>query len=65
MPIEIGDKRYYTVEDIQERTGMHPRTIRQLLKDGRLRGKKQGKRWFVPEVNLQAYFEEEPQEQTG
>ena len=34
MAIEIGDKRYYTVEDIHEKTGIHPRTIRELLKTG-------------------------------
>jgi excisionase family DNA binding protein len=60
MPIQIGDKSYYTVEDIRDKTGLHPRTIRELLKGGRLRGKKQGKRWYVPEKNLQAFFEEEP-----
>jgi hypothetical protein len=62
MPIEIGDKSYYLVEEIHDKTGMHPRTIHKLLKAGKLRGKKQGKRWYVSEKNLQAYFEEEPQE---
>jgi excisionase family DNA binding protein len=60
MPIEIGKKVFYTVEDIHEKTGIHPRTICEFLKSGRLRGKKQGKRWYVSEENLQAYFEEEP-----
>ena len=62
MPIQIGDKSYYTVEDIHDKTGIHKRTIRELLKVGRLRGKKQGKRWYVPEKNLQAFFDEETQE---
>jgi len=35
--------------------------VRELLKSGRLRGKKQGKRCYAPEKHLQAYFEEEPQ----
>jgi hypothetical protein len=39
-----------------------PQTIGELLKTSRLRGKKQGKRWYIPEGNLQAYFEEEPLE---
>ena len=62
MPIQIGDKSYYTVEDIHDKTGIHIRTIRIMLKAGRLKGKKQGKRWYVPEKNLQAFFDEEPQE---
>jgi excisionase family DNA binding protein len=61
MPIEIGDKSYYTVEDIHEKTGIHIRTIRIMLKEGRLRGKKQGKRWYVPEKNLQDFFDGETQ----
>ena len=59
MPIEIGDKTYYTVEDIHDKTGIHTRTIRIMLKAGRLKGRKQGKRWYIPEKNLQAFFDEE------
>lgn len=59
--IQIGDKSYYTVEDICGKTGMHPKTVREVLKSGKLRGRKQGKRWYVSETNLQAFFEEEPQ----
>ena len=33
--------------------------VKEVLKTGRLRGKKQGKRWYIPEGNLQAYFEED------
>jgi hypothetical protein len=36
-------------------------TIREHLKVGRLRGKKQSKRWYVPEQNFQDFFDEEPQ----
>lgn len=61
MPIQIGEKNYYLVEDISDKTGIHPRTIRELLKAGKLRGRKQGRRWYVSEQNLQAYFEEETQ----
>jgi len=62
MPIQIGERTFYTVEDVSEITGWHPQTVRDLLGDGRLKGKKQGKRWYVSERNLQLYFDEEPQE---
>lgn len=62
MPFQIGDKSYYTVEDIQGMTGIHVKTIQRMLKAGRLKGRKQGKRWFILEKNLQAFFDEEPQE---
>lgn len=60
QPMQIGDRTYYTVEAIGAKTGMHPRTIQRLLKAGILRGKKQGKRWYVSERNLQAYFDADP-----
>jgi excisionase family DNA binding protein len=64
MPIQIGEKTFYTVEDICEKTGMHKRTVQRLLKAGALIGKKQGKRWYVSEQNLQAYFDADSQSNT-
>lgn len=61
MTITIAGRIYFLVEDIAKETGMHVRTVRELLKSGKLKGKKQGKRWYVSERNLQAFFDSEPQ----
>ncbi len=56
MPKQIGDLRLFEVEDLAESLGLHERTVRQLLREGRLRGRKLGKRWYVTEESLKAYF---------
>lgn len=61
MTIEVAGRIYFTVEDIQEKTGMNIRYIRDMIKNGRLKGHKQGRRWYVSERNLQTFFEGEPQ----
>ena len=61
MAIEVAGRIYFTVEDIQEKTGMNIRYIRDMIKTGRLKGHKQGRRWYVSERNPQAFFEGETQ----
>ncbi len=56
MPKQIGDLKLFEVEDLAETLGLHDRTIRKLLREGRLRGRKLGKRWYVTEESLKAYF---------
>lgn len=53
---EFGNLRLYTVEDLAERLGVHIDTVRDLLRRGKLKGKKLAKRWYVPEQALEAYF---------
>lgn len=56
MPKQIGDLKLFEVEDLAETLGLHDRTIRKLLREGRLRGRKLGKRWYVTEESLKTYF---------
>ncbi len=58
MPKQLGDLRLFEVEDLAESLGLHERTVRQLLREGRLKGRKLGKRWYVTEAGLRAYFED-------
>lgn len=48
--------RLYTVEDVAQKTGLTDRTIRNYLKDGRLKGKKIGGQWRFTADDVEALF---------
>lgn len=58
MPKKIGDIRLYTVEELSELLEVQETTIRKYLRDGRLRGRKLARRWYVSEDSLAEYFSE-------
>lgn len=65
MKADAGRRRYgmnfkklYTVEDIAKMTGLTTRTIRNYLKDGRLKGKKIGVQWRFTEENIRELFDD-------
>ena len=63
MPRKIGDITLYSVEELSELLGIQETTIRKYLRDGKLRGRKLARRWYVSEESLAAYFrEQEPEE---
>ena len=43
------EHRWMTTEELAERLGVSPSTIRRRLKAKRLRGRRIGKRWLIPE----------------
>lgn len=49
--------RLYTVEDVAKMAGLTTRTIRNYLKDGRLKGRKVGAQWRFTEQNIKDFFE--------
>ncbi len=70
---KIGDMELYEVEDLSQLLGIQERTIRRLLREGTLKGKKLAKRWYVTDRALQEYFnntdqpatdQEEPEEES-
>ena len=63
MPIRVGGLILFTVEELAELLGVRERTIREYLRDGRLKGRKIARRWYVPEESLRKYFglDEEPE----
>jgi hypothetical protein len=57
MPIRVGsDLILYDVEELSKLFNVQPKSIRILLKEGRLRGRKLAKKWYVSEADLKAYF---------
>jgi len=56
MPKQIGDIRLYSVEDLSEMLNIQKVTVRKYIREGRLKGRKLARRWYVPEENLAEYF---------
>lgn len=48
---------YYTPEQVAERLGLHPNTIRLWLRQGAMPGVRIGRLWRVRESDLEAYAE--------
>ena len=59
MSIQVGDMKLYDVEELAEMLDVGLPTIRRYLRQGRLKGKKLAKRWYVSEENLKDYFQPE------
>ena len=56
--VKIGDMTLYDVEALEELLGIQARTIRKYLREGKLKGRKMAKKWYVTEDALQEYFEQ-------
>lgn len=59
MSIQVGDMKLYDVEELAEMLDVGLPTIRRYLREGRLKGKKLAKRWYVSEESLKDYFQPE------
>ncbi|MHB1456482.1 MAG: helix-turn-helix domain-containing protein [Armatimonadota bacterium] len=53
-------ERLMTPEETAERLSMKPRTIREWLRNGKLRGVKAGKNWRVREEDLNEFIRNMP-----
>lgn len=56
MPIELGELRLFTLEELSEKLGLTTVTLRTYIKEGRLKGRKAGVRWYVTEEALREFF---------
>lgn len=65
MSRQIGNLTLYSVDDLHRQLGLSKMTIRSYLRDGRLRGRKLGVKWYVTESALEEYFEEGNTEEPG
>ena len=61
MSIQVGDMKLYDVEELSEMLDVGEMTIRRYLRDGKLKGPKMARRWYVTEEALKAYFQPEPE----
>lgn len=56
MPVKIGDLTLYTVEELSELFDVQAKTIRRMLRDGDIKGRKLARRWYTTEDELKDYF---------
>ena len=63
MSIQVGDMKLYDVDELAEILGVGLPTIRKYLREGRLKGTKPAKRWYVSEEALKEHFQPEPESQ--
>lgn len=61
MPKIIGDLTLYDIEELSESLGINVQTVRKMLAEGKLKGRKLARKWYVTEDNLKAYFDEAEQ----
>ena len=56
--IKVGEMVLYDVETLSKLLGIQERTIRRYLREGKLKGRKMARKWYVTEQSLQEYFEQ-------
>ncbi|SMO46687.1 helix-turn-helix domain-containing protein [Fodinibius sediminis] len=61
MPKQIGNLTLYSVDDLHEQLGLSKMTIRAYLREGKIRGRKLGVKWYVTEEALREYFSIPPE----
>jgi excisionase family DNA binding protein len=54
--IEIGDIKAYDVQEIAKMFDMTPQSIRKFIREGRIKGRKVGTRWYVTEEAIREYL---------
>jgi excisionase family DNA binding protein len=59
MPRKIGNLTLYSVDDLHQQLGLSKLTIRAYLRDGKIRARKLGVKWYVTESALREYFGED------
>ena len=53
---QIGDIRFYDVQEIAKAFDMTPQSIRKFLREGRIKARKFGTRWYVAEEAMREYL---------
>lgn len=56
MARQIGTLTLYSVDDLHAQLGLSKMTIRAYLREGKIRGRKLGVKWYVTEEALRDYF---------
>ena len=56
MSTQIGALKLYDVEELAKLLDVREKTIRAYLRDGKLKGRKIARKWYIPEDALQEYF---------
>ena len=57
MPIKLGRKKYFLINDLVEILPINALTIREYLREGKIKGQKLGKLWTVEKADLERFLE--------
>lgn len=57
MPIQIGQLRLYDLEELSEKLQINIRSLRKWIREGKIKAKKVGVKYYVTEQSLNEYFE--------
>jgi len=57
MPIKLGRKKYFLIDDLVEILPINALTIRTYLREGKIKGQKLGKLWTVEKADLEKFLE--------
>lgn len=57
MPIQIGQLRLYDLEELSEKLHINIRSLRKWIREGKIKAKKVGVKYYVTEQSLNEYFE--------
>lgn len=63
---QIGDIKFYDVQEIAKAFDMTPQSIRKFLREGRIKARKLGTRWYVTEEAMREYllgYDNEPKQE--
>ena len=63
---QIGDIKLYDVQEIAKAFDMTPQSIRRVLREGRIKARKFGTRWYVTEEAMREYllgYDNEPRKE--
>jgi len=61
MATKIDNDTLYDVLDLAKILGVTEKTIRKLLGEGTIKGRKLGRKWYATGAVIKAYFAEEKQ----
>ncbi|MCC0648168.1 helix-turn-helix domain-containing protein [Clostridioides sp. ZZV15-6598] len=51
------EEKFYTIDQVANILGMHHKTIRKFIKDGKLKANKVGKQWRVSQEDLNSFMD--------
>ena len=57
MPIQIGQLRLYDLEELSEKLQINIRSLRRWIREGKIKAKKVGVKYYITEQSLNEYFE--------
>ena len=57
MPIRIGELALYDLEELSEKLQVNVRSLRRWIREGKIKAKKVGVKYYVTEQSLNEYFE--------